>query len=101
MSGVGPDNNFQQMMDGLRGSLYVAFDTTALALTLSMVMMFGQFLVERFETQLLVLVDARAKQEIASHFDMTVEAAESKQNEISRLPDLSIETILRTERDKV
>ena len=34
---VGPDNDFQQMMDGLRGSLYVAFDTTALALTLSMV----------------------------------------------------------------
>ena len=50
---VGPDNDFQQMMDGLRGSLYVAFDTTALALTLSMVLMFGQFLVERFETQLL------------------------------------------------
>ncbi len=69
---VGPDNDFQQMMDGLRGSLYVAFDTTALALTLSMILMFGQFLVERFETQLLELVDQRAKQEINSNFDMTV-----------------------------
>ncbi len=69
---VGPDNDFQQMMDGLRGSLYVAFDTTALALTLSMVLMFGQFLVERFETQLLELVDQRAKQEINANFDMTV-----------------------------
>ncbi len=57
---VGPDNDFQQMMDGLRGSLYVAFDTTALALTLSMVLMFFQFLVERFETQLLTVVDERA-----------------------------------------
>ena len=69
---VGPDNDFQQMMDGLRGSLYVAFDTTALALTLSMILMFGQFLVERFETQLLELVDQRAKQEINANFDMTV-----------------------------
>jgi len=72
---VGPDNDFQQMMDGLRGSLYVAFDTTALALTLSMVLMFGQFLVERFETQLLELVDQRAKQEINANFDMTVASA--------------------------
>jgi biopolymer transport protein ExbB/TolQ len=69
---VGPENNFQQMMDGLRGSLYIAFDTTALALTLSMIMMFAQFLVERFETQLLELVDQRAKQEVASCFDMTI-----------------------------
>lgn len=69
---VGADNNFQQMMDGLRGSLNIAFDTTALALTLSMILMFGQFLIERFESQLLVLVDLRAKQEVNSQFDMTV-----------------------------
>ena len=69
---VGPDNDFQQMMNGLRGSLYVAFDTTSLALTLSMILMFGQFLIERFETQLLELVDQRAKQEINANFDMTV-----------------------------
>lgn len=74
---VGPDNNFKDMMDGLRGSLYVAFDTTALALTLSMIMMFAQFLVDRFESQLLVLVDQRAKQEIASQFDMTANREES------------------------
>lgn len=68
---VGPDNDFQGMMDGLRGSLYIAFDTTALALTLSMVMMFCQFVVERFETQLLVLVDQRARTEIARQYDLT------------------------------
>lgn len=65
---VGPDNDFQQMMDGLRGSLYVAFDTTALALTLSMVLMFFQFLVERFETQLLTAVDERAVALMAERF---------------------------------
>ena len=61
---VGPDNNLQTMMDGLRGNLYIAFDTTALALTLSMLLMFGQFLIDRFETQLLLLVDQRAQGEL-------------------------------------
>ena len=68
---VGPDNNFQDMMNGLRSSLYVAFDTTALALTLSMVLMFCQFLVDRFESQLLLHVHQRARSEISSQFDMT------------------------------
>lgn len=68
---VGPDNDFQQMMNGLQSSLYVAFDTTALALTLSMVMMFCQFLVDRFEVQLLELVDQKTRGEIARHFDLS------------------------------
>ena len=67
---VGPDNNFQEMMSGLRSSLYVAFDTTALALTFSIVLMFIQFLNDRFETQLLHSVDGRARQELISHFDV-------------------------------
>ena len=67
---VGPDNNLQTMMDGLRGNLYIAFDTTALALTLSMLLMFGQFLIDRFETQLLLLVDQRAQGELNRHFSI-------------------------------
>ena len=65
---VGPENDFQQMMGGLRSSLYVAFDTTALALTLSIVLMFLQFLVDRFENQLLSLVDETAVYEFAESF---------------------------------
>ena len=65
---VGTDNNFDQMMSGLRDSLYVAFDTTAIALTLSIFLMFGQFLVDRFETQLLNSVDQRATDQIGRHF---------------------------------
>jgi biopolymer transport protein ExbB/TolQ len=68
----GPENDFQAMMSGLQSNLYVAFDTTALALTLSMVLMFGQFLVERFEIQLLQLVDQRTRREIADQYDMTM-----------------------------
>ena len=71
----GPENDFQAMMSGLQSNLYVAFDTTALALTLSMVLMFGQFLVERFEIQLLQLVDQRARREISSQYDMTMASA--------------------------
>ena len=69
---VGEDNNFQAMMNGLQSNLYVAFDTTALALTLSMVLMFAQFLVERFEVQLLQVVDQRTGRTIAQHYDMTM-----------------------------
>jgi len=71
---VGPENDFQQMMGGLQGSLYIAFDTTALALSLSMVLMFCQFLVDRFEVQLLELVDQKARREIARQFDLSVGA---------------------------
>jgi len=55
-------------MDSLLGGLYVAFDTTALALSLSIVLMFIQFLADRIETQLLVSVDAQMNDEIAAEF---------------------------------
>lgn len=61
---VGPDNDFQAMLNSLRGSLFVAFDTTALALTLSMVLMFFQFFVDRFEIQLLETVQRRTNEEL-------------------------------------
>jgi biopolymer transport protein ExbB/TolQ len=79
---VGPDNDFQQMMDGLKASLYVAFDTTALALCLSMVLMFGQFLVERFESQLLRIVDNRSHAEISTQFDLSEEASQDSRNQL-------------------
>ena len=74
---VGPENNFETMMNGLRGSLYVAFDTTALALTLSMFLMFVQFLIDRFELQLLSIVDTRVHAEVNRSFDLTTTENES------------------------
>ena len=68
---IGPDNDFSAVMGSLQTSLYVAFDTTALALSLSIVLMFCTFLVERFEMQLLDQVDIQARQEIAKQFDFT------------------------------
>jgi biopolymer transport protein ExbB/TolQ len=59
----------QTAMEGLMAGLYVAFDTTALALSLSMLLMFVQFLTERLEGQLLSLVDARVNEELIGRFE--------------------------------
>ena len=48
--------------------LGVAFDTTALALGLSMVLMFTKFCVERLEDKLLISVDVRTSQELVGRF---------------------------------
>ena len=64
--------NPQALEDSLptvTGGLGVAFDTTALALGLSMVLMFVQFFVDRMESRLLGAVDARAADELAGRFE--------------------------------
>lgn len=68
---IGADQELSEVMGGLQASLYVAFDTTALALTLSIILMFCAFLVERFEIQLLDHVELRARKEISDQFDFT------------------------------
>ena len=68
---LGADRDFNAMMGSLQSSLYVAFDTTALALTLSIILMFATFLVERFEVQLLDQVETIARKEISDQFDFT------------------------------
>ncbi len=60
--------DIQVAMEGLLSGLYVAFDTTALALSLSIILMFVQFLIERFETQLLEIVDIRTNELMVGRF---------------------------------
>jgi biopolymer transport protein ExbB/TolQ len=62
-------SDIQGAMDGLLAGLYVAFDTTALALTLSIIMMFVMFLVNRLETQLLAVVDRVTSQQLVGRFE--------------------------------
>ena len=57
----------QSMLQVLNG-LGLKFDTTALALTLSMVLMFVHFYVEHGENSLLEQVDRRVQQELAGRF---------------------------------
>jgi biopolymer transport protein ExbB/TolQ len=55
-------------MDGLLAGLAVAFDTTALALVLSIVLMFAQYLTVSLETELLDAVDRRVEAELMGRF---------------------------------
>ncbi|MAR13173.1 MAG: hypothetical protein CL681_24795 [Blastopirellula sp.] len=62
-------SSIETATDKLLSGLYVAFDTTALALSLSIILMFVQFLIDRFETHLLAIVDARANEELVGRFE--------------------------------
>jgi hypothetical protein len=55
-------------MDKLLAGLYIAFDTTALALSLSIVLMFIQFFIDRLETQILDAVDRMATDQLSGRF---------------------------------
>ena len=57
-------------MQGLLAGLYVAFDTTAIALCFSIVLMFIQFMLDRGESQLLSAVDQRANEELMGRFEL-------------------------------
>jgi biopolymer transport protein ExbB/TolQ len=56
-------------MQGLLAGLYVAFDTTAIALCFSIVLMFIQFMLDRGESQLLSSVDRLASDELGGRFE--------------------------------
>ena len=58
------DASLPHVLEGLQ----VAFDTTGLALGMSMLLMFGQTFVDRAETRLLSEVDARANAELVGRF---------------------------------
>lgn len=53
-------------VDNLKSGLYVAFDTTAMGLVLSVVAIFLQFPVERSEQRLLAAIDARVGHMVSS-----------------------------------
>jgi biopolymer transport protein ExbB/TolQ len=57
-------------MQGLLAGLYVAFDTTAIALCFSIALMFIQFMLDRGESQLLAGVDHRASAELSGRFEL-------------------------------
>ena len=82
---VGPDNNLQSMMANLQSSLYVAFDTTAQALLLSMFLMFAMFFVERLELAYLHRVDQFALEHLAKIFEFNGEEKAAVDQHVERL----------------
>lgn len=61
-------NSPNEAMEGLLSGLSIAFDTTALALTLSIVLMFAQFLSQQIDTQLLSTIDDAAQNALSRQF---------------------------------
>lgn len=82
---VGPDNNLQAMMGNLQSNLYVAFDTTALALMLSMVMMFAMFFVERVEQSFLQQVEEHTLNQISQCFAFSAPTANNAETHVRRV----------------
>jgi biopolymer transport protein ExbB/TolQ len=77
--------NVQNAMQGLLGGLYVKFDTTALALSFTVVLMFLQFLVDRMEVQALETVDRRAADELLGLFQSVTVSSDPQVRHIQQI----------------
>lgn len=80
-------------MEGLLAGLSIAFDTTALALTLSIILMFCQFITTRLESELLEAVDARVQNELSGRFQES--AVLSKDPNVASVQEMS-RTVLQS-----
>ena len=87
-------NSPNEAMEGLLSGLSIAFDTTALALTLSIVLMFAQFLSQQIDTQLLSTVDDAAQHQLSHQF--RIDSPES--GDSAALEQISHRMVAATER---
>ena len=71
--------------------LSVAFDTTAQALALSIVLMFAQFVTERMETRLLTAVDERAAAELMGRFESAGGTADAQLKAVRQMADAVVQ----------
>lgn len=89
LNGIDPkalDTSMAQVMMGLG----LKFDTTAVALSLSMVLMFVHFFVDRSETTLLWAVDQRVDQEVAEHLPSATSGGESQLAAVRRMAEVVV-----------
>jgi hypothetical protein len=81
-----PDQSMVQVLTGLG----LKFDTTALALTLSMVLMFVHFFVDRVENSLLEAVDERVQREMLGRFPLLPSGPDGQVAAIRRMAETMI-----------
>ncbi|MEX1041329.1 MAG: MotA/TolQ/ExbB proton channel family protein [Pirellulaceae bacterium] len=79
-------------MESLLQGLSVAFDTTALALTLSIVLMFGQFLLARVEAEQLTMIDQAASDQLLGRFQVDGSQTDPNVAAIRRMSEKTIST---------
>lgn len=86
IANLSPDA-LENSLPAVTAGLGVSFDTTALALALSMVLMFGQFAVDRIEIGLLERVDERVHHELAARFKVHSAGQDAVLSGVKRLAD--------------
>ena len=79
-------------MESLLQGLSVAFDTTALALTLSIGLMFAQFVLGRIESELLSNVDSIAANELTARFETEGSATDPSVLAVKKMAERTIQT---------
>jgi biopolymer transport protein ExbB/TolQ len=82
-----PDQSMLQVLNGLG----LKFDTTALALTLSMVLMFIHFYVEHGENALLDQVDRRVQQELDGRFTAVAAGGDGQLVAMRRVAEIMLQ----------
>ncbi len=86
-------NALEESMIDVTAGLGVAFDTTALALALSILLMFGQHYVDRAEGGLLAEVDRRAEAELAGRFARAPAGPEGQVVAFRRMADTMVQSL--------
>lgn len=86
-------NEPKEAMQGLLAGLSVAFDTTALALSLSIALMFIQYVVREVETQLLTVVDRQVEDALIGRFQMGGTNSDPNVTTIRKMSEKVIETV--------
>lgn len=83
----------EESLSGVTAGLGVAFDTTALSLSLSIVLMFAKYFIERSESRLLGLVDDRTSAELVGRFEEISIAADPQTASVKRMADALLNAI--------
>ena len=78
----------EQSLSGVTAGLGVAFDTTALSLSLSVVLMFVKYFVERSESRLLDRVDERTNAEMVGRFEDAATSADPQVQSVRRTAEI-------------
>ncbi len=82
-------------LNTVTGGLGVAFDTTALALALSMVLMAGQFVIDRQEQRLLADVDGRAVDLLMPRFPTSGSQADPQLRAVRKMAEAVVGSVER------
>ena len=92
LNGIDPKSPDESMLRVITG-LGLKFDTTAVALSLSMVLMFVHFFVDRAETALLTAVDRRVEGDVAEYLITVPIGGDGQVAAIRRLGEVMVASI--------